>query len=53
MEVFAAVRVAGEGDGPLAGASDQLRRIVLDVTAPDSIAEAMTSAGSPCGVSSS
>jgi NAD(P)-dependent dehydrogenase (short-subunit alcohol dehydrogenase family) len=40
-EVFAAMRAPGEDDAALAGASDRLRRIALDVTDGDAIAEAI------------
>ena len=45
MEVFAGVRALDDRDDPLAGASDRLRRIRLDVTDAGSIAEAMASVG--------
>lgn len=40
-EVFATVPAAGEGHHALAGASGRLRRLVLDVTEPESIREAL------------
>ena len=45
MEVFAAVRSLDDGEDALAGASDRLRRISLDVTDAGSIAEAMATVG--------
>ena len=44
MEVFAALRDPDDGDA-LAGASDRLRRIALDVTDPGSIDEAIAAVG--------
>jgi NAD(P)-dependent dehydrogenase (short-subunit alcohol dehydrogenase family) len=45
MDVLAAVRAPGDGDDVLAGASERLRRIALDVSDPGSIAEAMAAVG--------
>ena len=45
MEVFAAVRAPDEGEDALAGASDRLRRISLDVTDAGSIAAAIATVG--------
>ena len=49
MEVFAAVRALDDGEDALAGASDRLRRISLDVTDAGSIAEAMATVSEHVG----
>ena len=49
MEVFAAVRALDDGEDALAGASDRLRRIRLDVTDAGSIAEAMATVSEHVG----
>ena len=45
MEVYAGVRSLDEGEDALAGASDRLRRVSLDVTDAGSIADAIAGVG--------